>query len=68
LENEYQKYLELSKISNRHFKPLLDPGGVFASETAAWWFQKRNFEYRPACHEAHGFISNITVSYVAHVA
>jgi hypothetical protein len=33
-------YLELSRSSNRFFKPLLDPGGRFASETAARRFQK----------------------------
>jgi hypothetical protein len=26
--------LELSRSSSRHFKPLLDPGGGFRSETA----------------------------------
>jgi hypothetical protein len=29
-------FLELSRSSNGYFKPLLDPSGRFASETAAW--------------------------------
>jgi hypothetical protein len=33
-------YLELSRSPNGIFKPLLDPSGRFASETAARWFQK----------------------------
>jgi hypothetical protein len=37
-------YLELSRSSNgysvQYFKPLLDPGGGFASETTARRFQK----------------------------
>jgi hypothetical protein len=32
-------YIELSRISNGYFKPLLDPGGGFNSETAARRFQ-----------------------------
>ena len=32
-------YLELSRSSNGFFKPLLDPGGGFTSETAARRFQ-----------------------------
>jgi hypothetical protein len=32
-------YLGLSRSSNGYFKPLLDPGGGFTSETAARWFQ-----------------------------
>ena len=28
-------YIELSRSSNGYFKPLLDPGGGFTSETAA---------------------------------
>ena len=32
--------LGLSRSSNGFFKPLLDPGGGFTSETAARWFQK----------------------------
>jgi hypothetical protein len=33
-------YIELSRNSNGYFKPLLDPGGGFTSETAARRFQK----------------------------
>jgi hypothetical protein len=33
-------YLELSRSSNGNFKLLLDPGGSFASKTAARRFQK----------------------------
>jgi hypothetical protein len=33
-------YVGLSRSPNGHFKPLLDPGGRFISETAARWFQK----------------------------
>jgi hypothetical protein len=33
-------YLELPRSSNGIFKPLLDPGGRFISETAARRFQK----------------------------
>jgi hypothetical protein len=33
-------YLELSRSSNRIFKPILDPGDRFISETAARRFQK----------------------------
>jgi hypothetical protein len=33
-------YLELSRSPNGIFKPLLDPGGGFTSETAARRFQK----------------------------
>jgi hypothetical protein len=33
-------YIELSRCSNGYFKPLLDPGGGFTSETAARQFQK----------------------------
>ena len=32
-------YIELSRTSNGYFKPLLDPGGGFTSETAAQRFQ-----------------------------
>jgi hypothetical protein len=32
--------IELSRSSNGFFKPLLDPDNRFASETAAWRFQK----------------------------
>jgi hypothetical protein len=35
-------YLELSRSSNGFFKPLLDPGGGFNSETAERRFQKWN--------------------------
>jgi hypothetical protein len=44
-------YLELSRSSSRYlkfqqvFKPLLDPGGRFASETAARRFQNCNGRY-----------------------
>jgi hypothetical protein len=33
-------YTELSRISSGYFKPLLDPGGGFNSETAARRFPK----------------------------
>jgi hypothetical protein len=33
-------YIELSKSFNGYFKPLLNPGGDFTSETAARRFQK----------------------------
>jgi hypothetical protein len=32
-------YIELSRSSNGYFKPLLDPGGGFISETAVRRFQ-----------------------------
>jgi hypothetical protein len=32
-------YIELSRSSNGLFKPLLDPGDGFTSETAKRWFQ-----------------------------
>ena len=32
-------HIELSRSSSKHFKPLLDPGGRFAFETAARRFQ-----------------------------
>jgi hypothetical protein len=32
--NKKLLYLELSRSSNGYFKPLLDPGGGFRSETA----------------------------------
>jgi hypothetical protein len=35
-------HVGLSRSSNGHFKPLLDPGGGFTSETVALQFQKRN--------------------------
>jgi hypothetical protein len=35
-------YIELSRSSKWHLKPLLDPDGRFASETAARRFQNRN--------------------------
>jgi hypothetical protein len=38
--------IELSRSSNGFFKPLLDPGGGFTSETAARRFQKLNGRYR----------------------
>jgi hypothetical protein len=38
-------YLELSRNSNGYFKPLLDPGGGFTSETAARQSQKRHGRY-----------------------
>jgi hypothetical protein len=39
-------YLELSRSPNGFFKPLLDPGGRFASETeTAVRFQKKNGRY-----------------------
>jgi hypothetical protein len=38
LEN-YILHIELPRSSNGYFKPLLDPGGGFTSETAARWFQ-----------------------------
>ena len=37
--------VELSRSPNGFFKPLLDPDGRFASETAARRFQKRNGLY-----------------------
>jgi hypothetical protein len=38
-------YIELysSRSSNGYFKPLLDPGGSFNSETAARRFQKKKY-------------------------
>jgi hypothetical protein len=39
-------YIEFSRSSNGYFKPLLGPGGRFASETAARQFQKRS-GYKP---------------------
>ena len=33
-------YIELFRSSSGYFKPLLDPGGGFASETAVRRFQK----------------------------
>jgi hypothetical protein len=42
---KYDIYLELSRSSNGYFKPLLDPGGGFNSETAAWQFQKQDGRY-----------------------
>jgi hypothetical protein len=38
-------YVELSRSSSRYFKPLLDPGNCFASETPIRRFQKRNGRY-----------------------
>ena len=38
-------YVELSRSYNGNFKPLLDPGGVFTSETTARRFQKWNGRY-----------------------
>jgi hypothetical protein len=38
-------YIGLPRISNGYFKPLLDPGGGFTSETAVRWFQKWNGRY-----------------------
>jgi hypothetical protein len=38
-------YIELSRISNGFFKPLLDPGGGFTSETAERQFQKPHGRY-----------------------
>jgi hypothetical protein len=37
--------LQLSRSSNGDFKPLLDPGGGFTSETAARRSQKQNGRY-----------------------
>jgi hypothetical protein len=37
---EKQLYIELSRSSSGLFKPLLDPGGGFTSETAERRFQK----------------------------
>jgi hypothetical protein len=36
-------YLELSRSSNGFFKPLLDPDGRFASETAARRFRRGQY-------------------------
>jgi hypothetical protein len=38
-------YIELSRNSSGYFKPLLDPGGGFTSETAARRLQKCNGRY-----------------------
>jgi hypothetical protein len=40
LRLEKQLYIELSRSSDGFFKPLLDAGGGFTSETAARRFQK----------------------------
>jgi hypothetical protein len=40
LKNEKLLYLELSRSLNGYFKPLPDPGGGSASETAAKRFRK----------------------------
>ena len=39
------RHLEPPRSPNGHFKPLLGPGGGFASETTAWRFQKQNGRY-----------------------
>jgi hypothetical protein len=48
-------YIGLYKSSNGYFRPLLDPGGGFASETAARRFQKLNGRYETVSEIYNGY-------------
>jgi hypothetical protein len=50
---------ELSRSSSGYFKPLLDPGGGFNSETAALLLQNQNGRYVTVSEVKNGYCTNL---------